>query len=167
MIKEVKRIKKNLSQKSDRVYLVVQNVRSLYNVGAIFRCADVFGVSKIYLCGYTGFPPRNQISKTALGAEEWILWERKKQILPLLRKLKNQGIKIIALETGKKSKPLPNFKPKFPIALVLGNEIKGVSRGVVALADEVLEIPMHGRKASLNVAVAAAVALYQLRNQEY
>jgi tRNA G18 (ribose-2'-O)-methylase SpoU len=153
-----------MSIKDKEIYIIVQNIRSLYNVGAIFRCADVFGVSKIYICGYTGFPPRNQISKTALGAEEWIFWERKKQILPLLRKLKKQGVKIVALETGKKTKPLPKFKPKFPVALVVGNEIKGISRGVINLADEVVEIPMCGRKDSLNVAVAAGVALYRFRN---
>jgi len=146
------------------VYLVVQNVRSLFNVGAMFRCADVFGVSKIYLCGYTGFPPRDQIKKTALGAEEWIPWERKRQTPTLLKNLKKQGFQIVVLETGKKVKPLPKFKPKFPIVLVVGNEIKGVSKNVLDLADETVEIPMQGKKASLNVAVAAGIALYQLRD---
>ncbi len=153
-----------MSTPTKDIYLVVQNVRSLYNVGAIFRCADVFGVSKIYLCGYTGFPPRDQISKTALGAEEWINWEKRKHILPLIRKLKKEGFKIIVLETGKKATLLPKFKPKFPMVLIVGNEIKGVSRGVIALADEIVEIPMYGKKASLNVAVAASVALYRLRS---
>lgn len=153
------------------VCLVVQNVRSLFNVGAMFRCADVFGVDKIYLCGYTGFPPRDQIKKTALGAEEWIDWERKRQTPTLLKKLKKQGWQIIILETrlaawqaGKKVKPLSKFKPKFPIALVVGNEINGVSKNVLDLADEIVEIPMQGKKDSLNVAIAAGIAMYQLRN---
>ena len=146
------------------IYLVIQNVRSLFNVGAIFRCADVFGVDKIYLCGCTGFPPRDQIKKTALGADEWIPWERVRRTLTLLKKLKKQDFQIVALETGKKVKPLPKFKPKFPVALVVGNEIKGISKNVLALADEIVEVPMQGRKDSLNVAVAAGIALYQLRN---
>ena len=148
-----------------KIYLVLQNVRSLFNVGAMFRCADVFGVDKVYLCGYTGFPPRDQISKTALGADEWISWERQGQTLTLIKKLKKQGIKIVVLETGSKSRSLPKFKPKFPMALVVGNEIKGVSQNILSLADEVVEIPMSGKKDSLNVAVAAGIALYQLRSK--
>ena len=156
--------------KDNRICLIVQNVRSLFNVGAMFRCADVFGIDKIYLCGYTGFPPRDQIKKTALGAEEWIPWERKRQTPTLLKKLKKQGWQIIALETcltarqaGKKVKPLPKFKPKFPVALVVGNEIKGISKNVIELADEVVEIPMQGKTDSLNVAIASGITMYQLR----
>ena len=145
------------------IYLVVQNVRSLFNVGAMFRCADVFGVNKVYLCGYTGFPPRDQISKTALGADKWISWERKRQTVTLLKKLKKQGVHIIALESGEKGKSLSKFKPKFPLALVVGNEVNGITKNIIDLADEVVEIPMLGQKDSLNVAVAAGVALYQLR----
>ena len=151
--------------KNQNICLIVQNVRSLYNVGSIFRCADVFNIQKIYLCGYTGFPPRDQISKTALGAEEWIPWERKKQTKVLIKKLKTQGVKIIVLESGvKKSKPLPKFKPKFPLALVVGNELEGVTESIIDLADDVIEIPLKGKKDSLNVAVATGVALYALRN---
>lgn len=146
------------------IYLVAQNIRSLFNVGALFRCADVFGVSKIYLCGYTGFPPRKEIVKTALGAESWIPWEHHWQTHILIRKLKKQGIKIIVLETGKISKPLPKFKPKFPLALVVGSETRGVSKSIIKLADEIISIPILGKKESLNVAVAAGIALYQLRN---
>jgi len=153
-----------MSTREKEIYLILQNVRSLFNVGAMFRCADVFAVNKVYLCGYTGFPPRDQIKKTALGADEWIPWERKKQTLILLKKLKKQGIKIVVLETGEKSKSLPRLKPKFPLALVVGNEITGVNKNIINLADEVVEIPMSGQKDSLNVAVAAGVALYQIRN---
>ncbi len=149
--------------KNKPIYLIAHNVRSLFNVGSFFRCADVFGVDKIYLCGYTGFPPRDQISKTALGADEWLKWERKKQTLTLVKKLKKQGIKIIALETGEKTTPLPKFKPKFPLALIIGNEIEGIPKSLLAQADEVVKIPMLGQKESLNVAVAASIALYHLR----
>ncbi|MFA6255165.1 MAG: TrmH family RNA methyltransferase [Patescibacteria group bacterium] len=153
-----------MSIKNKEVYLIAQNIRSLYNVGALFRCADVFGVKKIYLCGYTGFPVRKEISKTALGADEWIVWERHWQTHLLIKKLKKQGIKIVVLETGKKSQSLPSFKPKFPLALVVGSETKGVSKKILALADDIVKIPMLGKKESLNVAVASAVALYRLRN---
>ncbi len=153
-----------MSIKQKEIYLVAQNVRSLFNIGSFFRYADVFGVKKIYLCGYTGFPPRDQISKTALGAEAWIPWEHKRQTLNLIKQLKKNGIRIVVLETGPKSKPLSKFKPKFPLALVVGNEIEGVNKNILVLADEILKIPMLGRKESLNVVVAAGIALYQLQN---
>jgi tRNA G18 (ribose-2'-O)-methylase SpoU len=146
------------------IYLVCQNIRSLFNVGALFRCADVFGVKKVYLCGYTGFPPRKEISKTALGADEWVAWERHWQTHLLIKKLKKQWIKIVILETAKNAKPLPSFKPKFPLALVVGSETLGVSKSITRLADEVVKIPMLGKKESLNVAVATAIGLYRLRN---
>ncbi|OGY44248.1 MAG: hypothetical protein A2729_04885 [Candidatus Buchananbacteria bacterium RIFCSPHIGHO2_01_FULL_39_14] len=150
--------------KVNEIYLIVQNVRSLFNVGAIFRCADVFGVKKIFLCGYTGAPSRKEISKTALGAETWILWEKQWQTHLLVKKLKKQGIKIVVLETSQGAKPLPKFKPAFPLALVVGSETKGVSKKILVLADQVVKIPMLGKKESLNVSVAAGIALYQLRN---
>ncbi|MFA6410314.1 MAG: TrmH family RNA methyltransferase [Candidatus Buchananbacteria bacterium] len=151
-----------MSIKEKEIYLVAQNIRSLFNVGSLFRCADVFGVKKIYLCGYTGFPPRKEISKTALGADEWVAWEKQWQTHLVIKKLKKQGIKIIVLETAKDAKLLPSFKPKFPLALVVGSETSGVSKSILALADEVVKIPMLGKKESMNVAVAAAVALYDL-----
>jgi len=150
------------STKSQEIYIVLQNIRSLFNVGSIFRSADVFKIDKIFLCGYTGYPPRDQISKTALGAQDWIPWEKARQTPTLLKKLKKQGFQIVALETGKKTKPLPKFKPKFPIALVLGNEVKGLTKNVLDIADEIVEIPMHGKKDSLNVSNAASVAMYDL-----
>ena len=150
----------------NEVYLIAQNIRSLFNVGSLFRCADVFGVKKVFLCGYTGFPPRKEITKTALGADEWVVWERCWQTHLLVKQLKKQGIRIVVLETGEKSQPLPNFKPKFPLALVVGSETRGVSKSILTLADEVVRIPILGKKESLNVAVAAAVALYQIRNKK-
>jgi len=151
-----------MSIKKKEIYLIAQNIRSLYNVGSFFRCADTFNVSKIFLCGYTGCPPREQISKTALGAETWVPWEKCWQTHLLIKKLKKQGIKIVVLETGKNSQPLPKFKPQFPLALVVGSETKGVSKSILKLADKTVKIPMLGKKESLNVGVAAAVALYDL-----
>ena len=151
-------------KKSQELYLVVHNVRSLFNVGAFFRTGDVFSVNRIYLCGYTGTPPRPEISKVALGAEEWVPWEQKKSTVTLLKKLKTQGVKIIALETGDKVKSLAKFKPTFPLALVVGHEVDGLPKNILDLADEVVEIPMLGQKESLNVSVAAGIALYVIRN---
>lgn len=147
------------------IYLIAYNVRSLFNVGAFFRTADIFNVSKIYLCGYTGTPPRTEISKVALGAEEWIAWEQKKQITALIKKLKKQGVKIVALETGKKVISLPKFKAQFPLALIVGHEVDGLPKSILDLVDNIVEIPMLGKKESLNVSVAAGIALYALRNQ--
>jgi len=153
-----------MSMKSQEIYLIAQNIRSLFNVGSLFRCADVFGVSKIYLCGYTGFPPRQQIAKVALGADSWIPWERCWQTHLLIKKLKQQGIKVVALESGAGGTSLPKFRPTFPLALIVGSETNGISQTVLKLADEIVYIPMLGQKESMNVAVAASVALYQLRN---
>ena len=153
-----------MSIKKPEIYLVAHNVRSLFNVGAIFRTADVFGVSKIFLGGYTGTPPRNEISKVALGAEEWVPWEHKKHITTLLKQLKKQGILVVALETGSRATPLPKLKPRHPLVLVVGNEVKGLPKSILKIADLVVEIPMVGKKESLNVAVAAGIALYALRN---
>ena len=150
--------------KSQEIYLIVQNVRSLFNVGSIFRCADVFGVKKIYLCGYTGTPPRDQISKVALGAEKWIEWGKHYHTHLIIKKLKEQGVRIVALETGEKTKFLSKYKPKFPLALVVGNEVKGITKPILKLADDIVSIPMVGKKESLNVAIATGISLYQLRN---
>lgn len=145
------------------IYLIAENIRSLFNVGAIFRSADVFGVSKIYLCGYTACPPRKEISKTALRAEEWISWEQQKDTLALVKKLKKNGVYVIALETGDKAISLPLFEPRYPLACVVGNEVTGVSEAVLSEVNEIVKIPMLGQKESLNVAIAASIALYGLR----
>ncbi|OGL66190.1 hypothetical protein A3B21_01865 [Candidatus Uhrbacteria bacterium RIFCSPLOWO2_01_FULL_47_24] len=165
------------------VYLIVDRVRSLYNVGSLFRTADAFGVKKIYLCGYTGAPPRKEISKVALGAEKTVPWEKRGQTWKVVEELKAQGIYVVALENNmldrsrrslagaprqeRRLKPaatIDSWHPKFPLALVVGNEVNGVSDGVLKRVDAVVEIPMLGQKESLNVSVAAGVALYVLRH---
>jgi len=155
--------------KSDKkpFYVICDNVRSLENIGSIFRTADVFGIDKIYLTGICGQPPHPKISKTALGAEKWILWEHYWQIWRIIEKLKKEKVNIIALEKipftaaqVKKSIDINKFKPKFPLALVIGNEVKGVSKSVLKKADQIIHIPMQGKKESLNVAVAFGVAAY-------
>ncbi len=145
------------------IFLICHNVRSLHNVGAMFRTADVFGVAKIYLCGYTGTPPRKEITKVALGADTWIPWEHRTVTSALIKKLKTQGVHIVALETGSKTTALLKYKPSFPLALIVGNELTGIPASLLKLADDVVTIPMLGQKESLNVSVAAGVALYSLR----
>lgn len=153
----------NLSKKRIPLIVVLNSIRSLHNVGSIFRTADGVGVEKIYLCGYTGYPPQSGIAKTALGAEESVSWEYKEDVLRVIKDLKLKGYKIILLEQIENSVSHDAFKPEGPVCLVLGNEISGISDDVLQLADVALEIDMAGIKNSLNVAVAFGVVAYHLR----
>ena len=147
--------------------IILENIRSLHNVGSIFRTADGAGWDKVYCCGYTGTPPDRRIEKVSLGAEEFLAWEKCEDAVVLCTKLKKAGYKIVALEQA------PHAHNIFEavsfddcVALVLGNEVDGVTEEVLALADTCLEIPMYGQKSSLNVSVAAGIALYQLSRDE-
>lgn len=150
-------------------YVVIcQNMRSLFNVGSVFRTADCFGASKIYLTGITGRPPRKEIAKVALGADEYIPWEYARQPLRLIKRLKNEGYRIVALEQlPGKSKRLGDYQPKFPIALLLGYEVTGLPKNLLSVCDDVLEIPMYGKKESLNVASAFAIAAHHFSQSKY
>ena len=140
-------------------YVICQNIRSLFNVGSIFRTADAFGADRIYLTGITGRPPRKEISKVALGAEGYIHWEYHRQPARLIKALKKNGVRIVALEQVKnKSIDMRKWKPKFPMALILGYEPKGLPKSLIKLCDDVVEISMFGEKESLNVGVAFGVA---------
>lgn len=140
-------------------FVICQNIRSLFNVGAIFRTSDAFGVDKIYLTGITGRPPRKEISKVALGAEDYIPWEYHKQPTRLIKSLKAQGVTIVALEQVKgRSVNLNKWKPVYPMALILGYEPKGLPKSIINQADQIVEIPMFGKKESLNVGVAFGIA---------
>jgi tRNA G18 (ribose-2'-O)-methylase SpoU len=143
-------------------YVVCDNIRSLENIGSIFRTADALGVSKIYLCGISGKPPHHKISKTALGAEETVPFEYCRQTSRLIDKLKKDKINIIALEQSKSAIPYTRFKPIFPLALVVGNEVKEISKKILKKADKIIYLPMSGQKESLNVSVAFGVAGYQI-----
>lgn len=153
---------KNAS-KQPKIVLIAANVRSLHNVGSFFRTGDVYGVSKIYLCGYTGAPPRAEISKVALGAEQWIPWEQRQATWRVVEELRSEGFQIVALEAGAGSTPISRFKPKYPLALILGNEVRGVTKEILKRSDAVVHLPMYGKKESLNVSVAAGIALAYLR----
>jgi tRNA G18 (ribose-2'-O)-methylase SpoU len=149
-------------KKSKEFYVICDNIRSLENIGSIFRTADALGVTKIFLCGISGTPPNHKISKTALGAEKTIPFEHCKQTYRLLKKLKAQKVFIIALEQNKKAIIYTKFKPKFPLALIIGNEVKGISKKVQKQSDNIIYLPMKGKKESLNVSVAFGVAGYQI-----
>ncbi|NVO83463.1 RNA methyltransferase [Hymenobacter terrestris] len=143
--------------------LVLDNVRSLHNVGAAFRTADAFAVEKLWLCGITGRPPHRDITKTALGSTESVAWEYAATTLEVLHQLKDAGYKLIAVEQTTESVLLPDFAidADQSYALVMGNEVFGVEDEVLALCDAAVEIPQFGTKHSLNVSVAAGVVLWE------
>lgn len=163
--------------KNNQFYIIAHNIRSLYNVGSIFRTADAFGVDKIILTGYTGTPKNFRLAKTALGAEKHVEWEYYKRPKKVFEKLKKQGFELVALENNLPLTPNPSpargegnmmtlsgFKPRFPIALLLGEEVKGVKKDYLKLCDKIVEIPMQGKKESLNVSVAAGIAMHYINN---
>lgn len=146
------------------VYVVLHNIRSNYNVGSIFRTSDGVMIEKLFLCGYTPHPPKKEILKTALGATESVKWEYIRDTKEVIKKLKAQGIKIVALELTDESISYFNFNDiEFPICLVVGNEISGISQEILDLCDYAIEIPQYGIKQSLNVAVAYGIAIFELR----
>lgn len=161
------------------LYLVLDNIRSRENVGSIFRTADAAGVSKIYICGFTPTPrpgtfdieklsPKqyintDKIAKTALGAEQWVTWEYHRDTWRLVQQLIRDGVQIVALERTKTAEDIFKMKlPVGPMALIVGNEVKGISPNILKRANKVAAIPMYGRKESLNVAVAAGIAVYAI-----
>jgi tRNA G18 (ribose-2'-O)-methylase SpoU len=145
-----------------QIVLIAHNIRSLWNIGAFFRTADAFGVKHIYLTGYTAKPPREEIHKTALGAETWIPWSFERDPLKVLKARKKEGYEIISLELTAKSEDLHSFRSNKPVCLVVGHEILGVPSEIIRASDKVVHIPMRGKKESLNVAVALGIALYQV-----
>lgn len=147
------------------LYVLAHDIRSLHNVGSIFRTADGAGVSKIYLSGYTGTPPRKEIAKVALGAEESVEWEYIKDPLPVLNDLKERGFALVALELTDSSIDYQSFTPRGPVCLLVGNEVAGVESAFLKRADTHIKIPMRGQKESLNVAVAFGIAVYALSDR--
>jgi tRNA G18 (ribose-2'-O)-methylase SpoU len=146
------------------VYVILDNIRSNYNVGSIFRTSDGVMIEKLYLCGYTPHPPKKEILKTALGATESVKWEYVKEAKDVIHSLKNEGIKIAALELTEFSKTYSELDHSvFPMCLIVGNEISGVKQELLDLCDFSIEIPQYGIKQSLNVAVAYGVAIFDLR----
>ena len=171
------------------VIVILENLRSLWNVGSIFRSSDATGVEQIVLTGYTGRPPRDEITKTALGAEQVVPWREAPTALEAVRELRGRrsappqratcgrrsapprcaiwgrGWLVVALEKTEASVPLSEAELRFPCAILVGNEVSGLSEEATRAADLVCHLPMYGLKSSLNVAVAAAVALYEIRRE--
>ncbi|MBQ2123114.1 MAG: RNA methyltransferase [Bacteroidaceae bacterium] len=143
--------------------VVLDNVRSLHNVGSVFRTADAFRLEAIYLCGITACPPSAEIHKTALGAEDSVEWHYAADTCDVVRSLKEQGVVVFAVEQVEGSVLLPDLEldPSQRYAVVMGNEVKGVQQAVVDLADYALEIPQYGTKHSLNVSVTAGIVMWE------
>jgi len=150
------------------IAIVLHNIRSAHNVGSIFRTADAAGVTRIYLSGYSPRPadqfgrPQKEISKTALGAELTIPWQYFKTPAAIFKTLSKEGFQIIGLEQAKNSVDYKKVKPKYPVAFVVGNEVKGMSQGLQDKCDLITEIPMRGEKESLNVGVSLGIALFRI-----
>ena len=144
--------------------VVLDNIRSLNNIGSVFRTSDAFRIEKIYLCGITATPPHKDIQKTALGSTESVDWEYAESSLTLLKKLQSNDIQVLSIEQAEKATMLHEFTPKKnqKYALVFGNEVKGVSQEVVNNSDQVIEIPQYGTKHSLNVSVSCGVVLWDV-----
>ena len=144
------------------VCVLLENVRSLYNVGAFFRTADGVALQKLYLAGITGYPPQNMIAKTALGAEETVPWQHVPRAVDTIAELRAANYEIAAIETSSHAVDLFDWLPRFPVCVLFGHETDGLTPAAAALADTHIRIPMLGRKHSLNVASAGAVVLYEL-----
>lgn len=146
------------------VIAVLENVRSAYNVGSVFRTADAFLLEGIYLCGYTAFPPHKEIKKTALGADESVHWKHFKKVDEAIEELRNLGYKIFAIEQAENSLKLQEFKVQSSerVAVVFGNEVTGVEQSTIASCDGCIEIPQLGMKHSLNISVAAGIVLWEI-----
>lgn len=148
------------------VVVVLENIRSAYNVGSVFRTADAFLLSGIYICGYTAYPPHKEIKKTALGAEDTVHWKHFKKVEDAIEELRAEGYTIFSVEQANNSIPLNNFHETGgqdqKLAVIFGNEVTGVEQSTIALSDGCIEIPQLGMKHSLNVSVAAGVVLWEL-----
>lgn len=148
------------SEKRNPIFALLDNIRSLYNVGAIFRTSDAIMLEKVYLTGITGFPPRKEISKTALGAEEIVPFEYREDALQAILELKKQGVKIVAVELAEGSVSYIDAKYDFPVCFVFGHEVEGISDEVMEVVDMAVDLPMLGRANSLNVATCYGIIMY-------
>lgn len=150
--------------KKTPLIVILDNIRSLNNIGSVFRTSDAFLIEKIYLCGITACPPHKDIQKTALGATESVVWEYEEDTLELVKRLQEDGVKVLSVEQAENATMLNDFKVDSDqkYAVVFGNEVKGVSQKVVSASDNVIEIPQYGTKHSLNIAVSAGVVIWDL-----
>ncbi len=150
------------------IYLLLDNIRSVHNVGSIFRTAEAAGVAKIYCCGTTPSPldrfgrKRKDLAKVSLGAEDMVAWEYSEDPMVVVKKLKKQGFQIVSIEQASNSSDYHEVRLKGKVLFILGNEVGGVSKDLLNVSDVIAEIPMKGKKESLNVSVAAGIALFRI-----
>lgn len=146
------------------IIIILDDIRSLHNIGSVFRTADAFLIEKIYLCGITAIPPNKEIHKTALGATETVAWEYQKEATEVITQLKKEAVKVFAVEQVENAVFLQNFKvqKETKYAIVFGNEVYGVSQEAIALCDGAIEIPQLGTKHSLNIAVSTGIVVWDL-----
>ncbi|KQC32188.1 RNA methyltransferase [Nonlabens sp. YIK11] len=166
---ELDRLSPDRFRESEKTPLIIvlDNVRSLNNVGSVFRSADAYRVEKIYLCGITAQPPHREIRKTALGATESVAWEYVENTMDVINALNDAGYTTCAIEQAERSQNLYNFSPSIgdKVAIVLGNEVKGVQQDVVDACKEVIELDQFGTKHSLNISVCAGIVIYDIFNK--
>jgi tRNA G18 (ribose-2'-O)-methylase SpoU len=155
---EVKKLKKN------PIYIICDSVLDTYNVGAIFRLADAAAVTKVYLCGQTETPPNPKIKKASISTWKWVEWEYAETAVSAISKIKSQisNLKVVCVEQDKKSIAFKDFKPDFPLAIIVGNESFGLSKEILSVCDEIVELPMYGINRSLNVMVSCGIVLYRI-----
>ena len=160
-------VKSFKSIKKTPLIVVLDNIRSLNNIGSIFRTCDAFLVSKIYLCGITAKPPNRKINKTALGSTDSVEWDYFKSTIKLIEKLKSEGVKIWSIEQVERAQKLnyiEKIDSKLKHAIVFGNEIKGVDQKIIDISENIIEIDQYGTKHSLNVSVAAGIVIWKFYN---
>lgn len=158
--------------KKNSLVLIIHNVRSAHNVGALFRTADGAGIQEVFLTGYTPVPPKEgavyltdaekSFKKTALGAEKYVVWQKQAPLGKVITMLKKRGYAIVALEQYGRSIDYRKYAPRVRVALIVGNEVRGIDAKILKQCDAIIEIPMYGEKKSLNVSVAGGIALYQI-----
>lgn len=150
--------------KKTPIIIILDDIRSLHNIGSVFRTADAFLIEKIYLCGITATPPHKEIHKTALGATETVAWEYQKEVTEVIRQLQLDEVKVFAVEQVEKAVFLQDFKvdKETKYALVFGNEVYGVSQQAIAICDGSIEIPQLGTKHSLNISVSTGIVVWDL-----
>ncbi len=144
------------------IYIVLDNVMDTYNIGSIFRLADAVAAKGLILCGGTEAPPSSRIHKAAVGTEEWVPWRYVPEASDEIKRLKSEGVKIVAVEQDERAIPVRELKVDLPVAIVVGHETEGVSRQALEMADVIVEIPMWGVNKSLNVHVSAAIVVYEI-----
>lgn len=157
----------NIPLHENHISILLPNIRSAYNVGSFFRTCDGLGIDHIFLCGYSAFPPHKEIAKTALGAEDMVSWSHHKDSQEVIKQLQEENVRIVGLELTKNAVPLEEFTPTFPLCLVVGNEVDGISEEVLEETHERIYIPMQGQKESFNVMIAGSIALWEISKNRY